>query len=58
MFFQGLDLNSALIFGSFLKDSNTTHKLSSKKVIEVYVGSKYNLDEGSLIIWALYPPHR
>lgn len=58
MIFPGLDLNSALVFDSFLKDSHATHKLDKEKVTEVYARSKYNIDEGSMMIWALYPTHR
>lgn len=58
MIFHGLDLNSALFFDSFLRDNNCTHKLDKEKVTEVYAGSKYNTNEGSLMIWALYPPHK
>lgn len=58
MIFLGLDLNSALVFDSFLKDNSATHKLSLEGVTKIYAGSKYNPDEGTLMIWALYPPHR
>lgn len=58
MIFPGFNLNFALVFDSFLKDIDATYKLSPEKVTEVYVGSKYNPDEGSLMIWALYPPHK
>lgn len=58
MIFLGLDLNYALVFDNFLQDNNVTHKLSPEGAIEVYTGSKYNLDESSLMIWALYPLHK
>jgi len=58
MIFLGLDLNSTLVFDSFLHSNNTKHKLSSEGVAEVYTGTKYNPDENSLMIWALYPPNK
>lgn len=58
MIFLGLDLNFSLVFDSFLQDNSATHILSPEGLTEVYTGSKYNLDEGSLMIWALYPPHK
>lgn len=58
MIFPRLDLNYALVFYSFLKNNNATHKLSPKGVTKVYTRSKYNPDEGSLMIWAMYPPHK
>lgn len=58
MIFPGLDLNSTLVFDSFLKNSNATHKLTPEGVTNIYAGSKYNPNDRSLMIWAMYPPHK
>jgi len=58
MIFPSLDINSSLVFDSFLHNTNGKYKLILEDVTEVYMGTKYNNNENSLMIWALYPPHK
>lgn len=58
MIFLGLDLNSSLVFDSFMHNNGATNKLSPEGVTKVYTRSRYNPDENSLVIWALYLPHK
>jgi len=58
MIFPSLDLNSTLVFDSFLNNTDDRYKLTLEGVNEVYMGTKYNNDENSLMIWTLYPPHK
>lgn len=53
MIFLGLDLSSSLVFDSFLHNNDAKQKLSLEGVAQVYTGLRYNLDESSLMIWAL-----
>lgn len=58
LIFPKWDLNSALLFDSFLCDIDAKLKLSPNGVTQVYMGSMYNLDEHSMLIWSLYPPQK
>lgn len=58
LIFLGWDLNSALVFDSFLHYVDAKLKLSLEGVTQVYMGSMYNCDEHSMLIWSLYPPQK
>lgn len=51
-------MNSALVFDSFLHDIDAKHKLSLEGVTQVYMGSLYNPDKHSMLVWSLYPPNK
>jgi len=51
-------MNFALVFDSFIHKTDDKYKLTPEGVTKVYMGTDYNNDENSLMIWALYPPHK
>lgn len=52
------DLSASFIFDSLLHSENKEFKLDIQGVNDVFIGSRFDQDEESLRLWALYPPHK
>lgn len=56
--FPGWDLSASFIFDSLLHADNKDFKLNVQGVNGIFIGSRYDLDEQAMLLWALYPPNK